>query len=166
MKNAKSQVGIQSKCLEKKNLPLINTGCNASIEENDYFFGRNEKIKFKWSKTSSKVTNFSAPFSIATGLKDNVSSLYETQDFFTYFLNQELINLIVLYTNTKKIVKKLNVEPVLSIEIYGFLGLLLLFGVTKKNSVSKSEIWDPTSIHYLNYAVASMSRDRFKLKRK
>ena len=158
-----SQVGTQSKCFEKKIVHKKNIDCDANIEKNDYFLGRNEKINFKWSKAPPKVTNLGKPFCLETGLKENVCNLNETQDFFTFFLNQELINLIVLYTNTKIIVKKLNVEPVLSIEIYGFLGLLLLFGVTKKNSVSISEIWDQNSVHYLNYATASMSRDRFKL---
>ena len=45
----------------------------------------------------------------------------------------------------------------------GFIGLLLLLGVTKKNDVEISEIYNPASPHHLDWATSCMSRDRFKL---
>ena len=51
------------------------------------------------------------------------------------------------------------------IEFQCFVGLLLLFGVLRKNKIEIDEIWasSKTSIHNVQYATAAMSRDRFKL---
>ena len=81
---------------------------------------------------------------------------------FKTFIDESMVNLIVEYTNLKLFLNNIEEDPVDSIEIYGFIGLLLLFGVTKKNDVSIGEIWNSKSIDFMNYAAATISRDRFK----
>ena len=49
------------------------------------------------------------------------------------------------------------------VEIRGFIGLLLLFGVTKKHDIEINEIFNILSVHHMDWATVCMSRDRFKL---
>ena len=82
----------------------------------------------------------------------------DISDFFDYFFDDDVINLIVTYTNKRlKEDEKTN-----AIEIRAFIGLMLLFGVTKKNDVDIGEIWCSDSVHHLNYASAGMTRSRFQ----
>ena len=48
-------------------------------------------------------------------------------------------------------------------EIYAYIGLLLLFGLTRKTDISVDELWCEKSIHYVPIASITMSRDRFQL---
>lgn len=79
-----------------------------------------------------------------------------------------MIDKIVKYTNEKINSQSFEenndpiFKPVNSIEIRGFIGLLLLFGVTKKNDIEVNEIWASDSLHHLGYATSAMPRDRFK----
>ena len=43
----------------------------------------------------------------------------------------------------------------------GFIGLLLLFGFTKKNDIEIQEIWSPDSLHHSGFATSAMQRNRF-----
>ena len=54
--------------------------------------------------------------------------------------------------------KNINIRKITCIEIYAFIGLLLLFGITKKSHVSIEEIWNSNSIHYASFAAATLSR--------
>ena len=48
-------------------------------------------------------------------------------------------------------------------ELKAFFGLLILFGVTKKNHIDLKEICGMVSVHHSDYATSCMPRDRFKL---
>lgn len=78
----------------------------------------------------------------------------------------KILELIVLNTNKRiKINKNTTINFELTIvEFKCFIGLLLLFGVLKNNKVDLDEIWSSSesSIHNVQYATASMSRNRFK----
>jgi hypothetical protein len=54
-------------------------------------------------------------------------------------------------------------EPVTKIEIRGFIGLLLLFGLLKKHDAEISRIWSTESVHSCHIATATMARKRFQL---
>ena len=93
-------------------------------------------------------------------------------DFFNFLINDQMIEIIVsstnkklaIYSKDKNYLHTLNLEPVNSIEIRAFIGLLLLFGVLKKNDVEIQEIWSEESyenIHSCYFATAAMSRNRF-----
>ena len=49
------------------------------------------------------------------------------------------------------------------VEMRCFFGLLLMFGVLKKNDVDTTELWSPKSAQHSNHATAAMSRHRFRL---
>jgi hypothetical protein len=101
-----------------------------------------------------------------------VNDCENLSDFFNFLINDQMIEIIVSSTNTKlatfskdkNYLHKLILEPVNSIEIRAFIGLLLLFGVLKKNDVEIQEIWSEESyenIHSCYFATAAMSRNRF-----
>lgn len=73
-----------------------------------------------------------------------------------------IYNLNARFRNSKN--KAIN-HPLTVIEFQSFWGLLLFFGVLRKNEIVIDEIWATTknSIHNVQYAAAAMSRDRFKL---
>jgi hypothetical protein len=99
-------------------------------------------------------------------------------NFFKKILNEDIAYLVVDYTNLRislidlskisnntyrkqqelLIGKKITID-----EMYSFIGLLILFGLTGNSDVSNEEIWSEKSAHYTQYAVVTMSRDRFQL---
>ena len=88
----------------------------------------------------------------------NTIDLKEIVELFEYFMCQEIIDKIVISTN-----KRMNNSKMLSsIELKAFCGLLLLFGVTKKNDIEVNEIYCKKSVNYLEWAAVCMPRDRFK----
>ena len=74
-----------------------------------------------------------------------------------------MIDEIVLFTN-KRIESKNKTSNMFvdAYEVRGFIGLLLLFGVTKKNDVEVNEIWSVESLHHSSFASSAMARNRFK----
>jgi hypothetical protein len=48
-------------------------------------------------------------------------------------------------------------------EIYAFIGLLILLGITKKSDINIESLWKESSLDYAPFAAATFSRDRFKL---
>jgi hypothetical protein len=81
--------------------------------------------------------------------------------FFLYFINTEILTLILEHTNNRLTERatKLTID-----ELKCWIGLLLLFGVTGKNDVEVNSIWSsgPGQIYHSDHATAAMSRDRFK----
>ena len=43
------------------------------------------------------------------------------------------------------------------------IGILILFGITKKTKISIEELWSNKSIHFCSFALATFSCERFKL---
>jgi hypothetical protein len=98
-------------------------------------------------------------FSIKSDLKQSVAHCVTLKDYFNYFIDEKMIDLIVYATNKKS---NNQVKPVNICEIRGFIGLLLLFGVTNKNHMSVNEIWAVEKLHHSDQATSSMKRERFK----
>ncbi len=101
-------------------------------------------------------------FTITPRLNKNVENCKTMLDFFNYFINDSMLEMVVLNTNLR--LKKLNEKNIeLTVtELRSFIGLLLLFGVKGKRKVEINEIWSLKSLHHENYATAAMSRNRFK----
>jgi membrane-associated HD superfamily phosphohydrolase len=76
-----------------------------------------------------------------------------TQRDFNTFINDKY-----RVQTTSLVEKKLTLN-----EIYAFIGVLILLGITKKSCVPIKEIWSNSSIHYASFAAAALSRKRFKL---
>ena len=94
-------------------------------------------------------------------------------EFFDLLINDKIIDTIIKHTKSRfvltakekseKLKKPLtSIKPITYDEIEAFFGLLLLFGVTKKGDIDISEIWCPTSVHYLHLGAATMPRLRFQ----
>jgi hypothetical protein len=55
-------------------------------------------------------------------------------------------------------------NKVSKLELYAFVGLLILFGLTNKNEISIDMLWsDRSFVHYTPFARVAMSRERFQL---
>lgn len=89
-----------------------------------------------------------------------VENLNTIEEFFNFFIDDLIVTMIVQSTN-----KRLDsqTEPVDEVEIRGFIGLLLLLGVTKKHDIEANENFNYRSVHHMDGATVCMSRDRFKL---
>jgi hypothetical protein len=95
----------------------------------------------------------------STSIKSSVSNLEKIEQFFEFFINDEMLEIIVHFTN-----KRLNNDAdFLSIqELKCYIGLLILFGFLKKNAVDVNDIWAFESAHHCHHATAAMPRERFK----
>ena len=86
----------------------------------------------------------------------------------------DMVDKIANYTNKKirlidnQFLELKNREKLMSVdvssdEIYAFIGILLLLGITKKSNESIETLWNVNSLHYASFGAATMSRDRFQL---
>jgi hypothetical protein len=98
--------------------------------------------------------------------------------FYKNIITDEMITLIVEYTNlrisridTRKILnqvyrkqfERLISKKIKIVEMYVFVGLLIIFGLTGKTDISIEEIWSERSIHYYQLACVTKSRERLQL---
>ena len=68
------------------------------------------------------------------------------------------------YHQTQRHQRQRQVKNPLTVEeLYAFIGLFILIGITKKTHLALDELWSEKSIHYLPIAAAAMTRERFQL---
>jgi hypothetical protein len=128
-----------------------------------------------WNKEPD-LSNFTPlkKYDLDPSLSSRVDHCQTAVDFFDYFINEEMLDLIVHSTNSKiasfsadkNYFHKNTISEVDRIEIRSYIGLLLLFGVLKKNNVAIEDLWsedNSSNIHSCYWAKATMSRDRFKV---
>lgn len=152
----------------------------ALIQNRNIIYGRQTKTKpqppFIWYDKPSSTFNNSNEFDAC--LIDQPREELSVTVFFKMIINLDIVSSIVIYTNLRiqqiDTTKQKNADyrlkrdrlirdPITLIEIYAFIGLLLLFGLTGKTTISIEELWCESSIHYSAFASACMSRDRFQL---
>lgn len=126
---------------------------STSTETNQKFYGKNN---FCWDNNPTYKTTTPINSNFKVSLHENLNYITTKFGFFDHLISDEIINIIVDSTNVR-LKNKTD-----KIEIRAFLGLLLLFGLTKKRDIEISDIWCPTSAHHLEMASACMSRNRFK----
>jgi hypothetical protein len=108
----------------------------------------------------------------------SLQDIKSIERFFQMLISVEMVNKIANFTNKKISLinntgldnesyrlqrNRLESVKVTTEEIYAFIGLLLLLGITKKSDVSIESLWKADSLNYTPFAVATMSRDRFQL---
>ena len=117
-----------------------------NLESNDDNFFL-EADGSKWSREASN----NDPFVVRTNtptLKPSTMNLNSINDFFNFLVNDKIIETICLFTN--KNIGTLNlpiadpknhIKLVTLNEMRGFIGLLILFGLTHKNNKEVNDIW-------------------------
>ena len=134
-----------------------------SENENTFVYGRAKKDPFEWRTVSNfkEADNFSLKFDS----KINVvhEDITEVAKFFDLIFTFELLSKIVEYTNIRLKLKDKNSSSITINELKAFIGLLILFGQKKINNISVHSIWSPKSIHWVSWATAALSRERFQL---
>lgn len=137
------------------------TGSSAvtSLTAKELFIGKAKKNPFIWFKTPNEFTDLLPYSNGSSKLKPIVSNVENVTQFFSHIICDDIISTITSYTN-----KKLDVKSQISIiEMKTFVGLLVLFGITKKRNTAINEIWNSQSIHFSNWAQVAMPRNRFQL---
>ena len=117
----------------------------------------NKAKDFKWNTEPTTNQSF-LPTWFPPTLSSRTNTCQSGSDYFSLIFNHEIIDKIRSYTN-----QRINVEDHTSaLELNAFFGLLIMFGVTKKNLIDVNELWSYDSIHHIDYANACMPRERFK----
>lgn len=124
----------------------------------EYYYGRDGSCWFETSPHSSAYRQRNI-VNVRPGLTAQTSHLEHQKDFFQRLLTPSMIQHIRDCTN-----KRLedDIPEVTENEIWGFISILLILGVTKKRNVMIQEIWSPTSLHYQEFVTLIMSRNRFQ----
>jgi hypothetical protein len=126
---------------------------------------------FSWTKEPT-LDSFKQleKYNLVPQLTKNVENCETISDFFNFFINDQMIENIVSSTNKKILkhalkikIKNQYLSPVTKIEIRGFIGLLILFGLLKKHDAEISRIWSTESVHSCHIATATMARERFQI---
>jgi hypothetical protein len=131
---------------------------------NLYGKGQNGQRGFCWSLEPPRCDFPSIDESLFfSKIAPHVLNSDKPEYFFSLFFTDDMLLDVVNFTNDKIDKEYIGVEHVCLLEVKSFIGLLLLFGVTKKRNVDINEIWCETSVHHSAYASAAMPRDRFKL---
>jgi hypothetical protein len=85
----------------------------------------------------------------------------------TYYTKKRIENRIASkYVNLqyRENLDKIKANNVTEKEIYAYIGLLILFGLTNKNDISIELLWpDKSLVHFTPFASAAMSRERYQL---
>jgi len=113
-----------------------------------------------WKNVCPNAHNFPPTIDFEPEITNAVENLNTINDFFNYFIDDLIIAMITQYTNRRL---DIDTKKITENEIRGFIGLLLLFGVTKKHDIEIREIYKLESVHYMDWATVCMSRDRFLL---
>lgn len=92
----------------------------------------------------------------------NTANLSDIVELFNYFIDEQLVDKLVNSTN-KCLAQDAFTPKITPVELRAFCGLLLMFGVTKKDEVELNEIWSIDSVNHMNWASVCMTRDRCKL---
>jgi hypothetical protein len=96
-----------------------------------------------------------------------VDELKNEQSISLLFKNMTTVNMVttlVYYTNKRIANLGLNQNNVSVVEIYAYIGLLILFGLGNKNNVDIDLLWsDKCLVHFCLYASVTFSRERFQL---
>ena len=67
------------------------------------------------------------------------------------------------YSKSRIELNKIEADLITSNELLALIGLLILFGKTKKSNVSIESLWSAESIHWSPFATAAMTRTSFQL---
>ena len=137
---------------------------------------KKSNILFSWFRKPNK--EYHPSFEYKARVFQKVSNEFHIEGFFKLIITPEMVQEITENTNIR--IKMIDLSQyknekykkqkerefkslVTSTEIYAFIGVLILLGITKKSNVSVHELWSADSIHFAEFATAALSRERFQL---
>lgn len=145
---------------------------NSNNDESD----DNVKIKanngMEWTTKPPKSSSFRGK-NIFREIKGPVTKRTSSKETFKHLFDEAAVRKIAEYTN-KRLDKDMDDElrehentltDVTIDEIYGYIGIIIMLGVTKKKDIEIDQIWSEKddAVHYLPWVVCCMSRQRFKM---
>ena len=85
----------------------------------------------------------------------------------TYYTNKRIQNIqtaLIQNEDYRRDIDSMKSKPIIIMEIFDYIGLLILYGLSNKNEISIESLWsDQFLIHYCPYASVALSRKRFQL---
>jgi hypothetical protein len=111
---------------------------------NQVFRGRAKKDPFEWN--SKQLNQFRKSPEFPASILPKAVGAENIIDFFNLIFDKNLISKITYCTNLR--IRETE-DHISENEIFSFIGLLILFGLTNKSNVEVAEIWSPGSIHYM-----------------
>jgi hypothetical protein len=114
------------------------------------------KNNFPWQIWPQFYENPTTHFFEPT-LLEPLQNCHSVTDFFNFYFDDNLVKMIVNYTNMRIADMSQHIDEV---ELRAFIGLLILFGFTKQKGVETDAIWDIDSVDHCDWATACMPRDR------
>jgi hypothetical protein len=150
-------------------------------DSNKIIYGRvnksTHKTPFRWFENQHEIYDKNPIQN--TRIIPLLKSENSIETFFKMLIPISMVEKIAKYTNKKiKIINRdkelenesyrlqrhrLESVEVNADEIYAFIGLLILLGITKKSDTNIESLWKESSLDYAPFAAATFSRDRFKL---
>ena len=146
-----SRVSLQSSANPR---PLISEDTRNLISRATY----KGKDNTKWT-TSLPTAPLPQVVDFEPNLTADTRGLNSIAEFFEYFFDDHLYDHILRCTNKRIVLPN---KPITKDELKGFVGLLILFGLTNKNNIDADSIWCPTSPDYIAWATACMTRSVFR----
>ena len=131
-----------------------NTTGNADVEN---VHGRNGYLRHR-TETHHAAFRGSNQCYFPPGPTYAVQDLTSLIDFFSFFLDASTRANILVVTNSRL---SSDVDAITDEEQSGFMGILLLLAVTKKQMVPLSDVWRDSSLHYIESIALCMARNRF-----
>jgi hypothetical protein len=137
---------------------------------------KKSNVLFSWYRKHNK--EYHPSFENKSRIFPEISNEFKIESFFKLIITPEIVQEIADNTNIRiklidcthmnndkyKKQKERQFKNLVSTnEIYAFIGVLLLLGITKKSHVSINELWSEDSIHFAEFAAAAFSRERFQL---
>jgi hypothetical protein len=134
------------------------------------------KAPFLWY---IKPRNYEPKFPFDGKIIEEMKHVKSISVLFKKIISLEMIRIIAYYTNkrierinTEKYtnekyrdkLEKIKLNKVSDLELYAYVGLLILFGLTNKNEISIDMLWsDKSFVHFTPFASVAMSREMFQL---
>ena len=127
----------------------------------------------------SKPNNIDPPIpDVQTRVFRQILKTTTIESFFKLIITPEMVQEIADHTNRRiKLIdltqivnekyksekERLNKKEITSEDLYAFIGILILLGITKTSNVSVEKLWSKDSIHFAPFAMTVLSRNRFNL---
>ena len=155
--------------VEKQHLSQLNSSSSLMLQQipttatSKIVYDRAKKEPLKWVTEPNVAQSEIFKEEFNSRLKDICCNLQKAEDFFKLIITYEILLKIVENTNSRIELNKIEADRITPNELLVFIGLLILFGQTKKSNDTIQSLWSAESIHWSPLTTAAMTRTRFHL---